>query len=132
MERQDIMNVSCNFEIDAGIADKIPLDVVSALAEAGYLLSTAEDNISAGYSNDAGIMRFWLTCWAACMPLGDMLSGLLLDKKLDNRHLKAFFWLKRHAVYKGSSWNPCDHEVSPPDFFADVERILRNLQRRGS
>ena len=59
------------------------------------------------------------------MPLDENLEELLEQDKLGYRHLRAFFWVKRHMRYEGESHSHNDWDRHPDDFFEYVEEVIR-------
>lgn len=115
--------VSCSFELKDH-SEKIPLSVMTALVEAGYLLFSVGD----GYAFSCHETGFTLTRWQECMWLDADLDELLEQGKLGYRHLRAFFWVKRHMSYRGESHNHNDWDSHPDDFFEYVEEVLREFR----
>lgn len=112
--------VSCSFELKDK-SETIPLSVMTVLVETQYLLSSVE----CGYVFSCWETGFSLTLWESYMPLDENLEELLEQDKLGYRHLRAFFWVKRHMRYEGESHNHNDWDRHPDDFFEYVEEVIR-------
>lgn len=112
--------VSCSFELKDK-SETIPLSVMTVLVETQYLLSSVE----CGYVFSCWETGFSLTLWQSYMPLDENLEELLEQDKLGYRHLRAFFWVKRHMRYEGESHNHNDWDRHPDDFFEYVEEVIR-------
>lgn len=99
-----------------------PWPVVRDLVEIAYLLRENDD-----YNFGFGEHSFRISIFDYKPDFEENLFGLLSENKLSYRHLRAYFWLKRHTVYEGYSHNPMDLDMHPDDFFAEVDRILREF-----
>lgn len=113
------MYVNCKFELKNKNM-KIPLDIVADLFDACRMLIECSD-YCVSYDGDG----FRFSIREIRLRLDEDVPYLLENGCLGYRHLRAFFWLKRNTVYSGDSWNPCDFEYHPVDFFAYVEDIIR-------
>lgn len=124
------MLVNCSFKLKEGyFYEDIPVDIFTALAEVGFLLNTVEPMYSISSSIS---VAFSLTCWDMYMPIYEDLLELIEAHKLDDRHLRAFCWLKRHTDYTGDSHNVNDWDMHPFDFFEDIEDIIRTARKNRS
>lgn len=120
--------VSCSFELKDK-SETIPLSVTTVLVEIHHLLNSVECD----YVFSCRGTGFTLTHWQSYMPLDDNLEELLEQDKLGYRHLRAFFWVKRHMRYTGDSHNHNDWDRHPDDFFEYVEEVIREFfnEKRG-
>lgn len=118
--------VCCSFKYKDP-SKKMPMSIMTDLAEVGYLLVSVGDNYQFSYSET----EITLTCWQECMWLDTHLDELLEQGKLGYRHLRAFFWVKRHMSYRGDSHNHNDWDSHPDDFFEYVEDVLREFRGGG-
>lgn len=119
------MYVDCEFKLKDD-SKGIPSHILMALIDVYHWLR--EYGMTDYYIGYSGRGVFHFGCNRTYLSLEEDLHDMLKLGALWSWHWKAFLWLKRNTIYRGSSENAEGAAKHPDDFFEYVEEIIKRYE----